>query len=235
MAAKAAGALPVVPLSHEPLHERLHAALWEAIVSGQFVPGQKLTVRGVAEAFGTSPMPVRASLSRLVAEGALTQNPNGTVIVPKVTRDTFSEVMELRAVLEKRATILAAPNVGQTDLAQLRESALALREATKNDDIIAYLQANRALKFGIYEHAHSPVLLELIQNLWLKAGPMLRRLANDLPNMGHPECPDHVLQYIERGSGEAAAEVLAADILTGMKDILSSTTVWEQADGEARG
>ena len=224
--------LNVTPLAHEPLHERMHAALWDALISGQFLPGQKLTVRGVAEAFGTSPMPVRAALSRLVAQGGLAQNASGTVIVPKVTRATFSEVMELRAVLEKRATILAAAYIDAQVLPTLQASAAALEEAARKDDIIGYLQANRAFKFGIYQYASAPVLIELIRNLWLKAGPMLRHLASDLPRLGHPECPKHVLQYMELGSADAAGEVLAADILTGMKDILAATTDWDE-DGPA--
>lgn len=228
MAANAAVATAVEPESHKRLHGRLYASLWEAIISGQFLPGEKLTVRSVAEGFGTSPMPARAALTRLVAEGALLQKSNGTVIVPNATREMFCEVMELRAVLEKRATILAATNIDALALSKLKKAVTARERATKRDDIIAYLQANRALKFGIYEHARSPVLLDLIGKLWLKAGPMLRFLASDLPHMGHPECPRHILQYIELGSGEAAGELLAADILTGMKDILASTKNWER-------
>lgn len=227
MAVNAAVATALEPQAHKRLHERLYTSLWQAIISGQFLPGEKLTVRRVADEFGTSPMPVRAALSRLVAEGALVQKSNGTVIVPHVTRDIFCEVMELRAILEKRATILATPNIDSSILSNLKKAAAAREKATQQDDIIAYLQANRALKFGIYKHAGTPVLLELIGKLWLKAGPMLRFLASDLPNMGHPECPKHILHYIKLGSSEVAAELLATDILTGMKDILSSTNNWK--------
>ena len=51
--------------------ERVYARLREAILSGQFMPGRPVTLRGVAEILGESPMPVREALRRLTAERAL--------------------------------------------------------------------------------------------------------------------------------------------------------------------
>ncbi|MCZ6830904.1 MAG: GntR family transcriptional regulator [Gammaproteobacteria bacterium] len=48
--------------------ERVYMQLRDAILSGQFVPGRSVTLRGVAAMLGVSPMPVREALRRLTAE-----------------------------------------------------------------------------------------------------------------------------------------------------------------------
>ena len=57
--------------SWAPLHERTYQELKTAIMSGKFMPGEKLTVRGLSEELGVSAMPARAAILRLAAEKAL--------------------------------------------------------------------------------------------------------------------------------------------------------------------
>lgn len=48
-------ALPVLrQVSRETLQEQVYRQLREALMSGRFEPGQKLTIRGLAEALGSS-------------------------------------------------------------------------------------------------------------------------------------------------------------------------------------
>ena len=52
-------------------HETVYDSLYASIISGHFEPGKALTIRGLAQELGVSPMPVREAISRLVALGAL--------------------------------------------------------------------------------------------------------------------------------------------------------------------
>ena len=100
--------LPVAQIDFAPLHERVYGELRRALISGKFKPGQKLTSReSWRQHLERSDMPVRAAISRLIAERGLVQKSNGTFIVPRVTRPAFKELMELRSLLEGRATSLA--------------------------------------------------------------------------------------------------------------------------------
>ncbi len=54
----------------ETMADKVYQQLREALMSGRFAPGQALSLRGVAEAVGSSTMPVRAALTRLAAERA---------------------------------------------------------------------------------------------------------------------------------------------------------------------
>ncbi|MEM6648763.1 MAG: GntR family transcriptional regulator [Pseudomonadota bacterium] len=227
MATKDGFKIPVEPIEHEPLHERLYISLRKSIMSGQFSPGQKLTVRGLAEAFGTSPMPVRASLSRLVAEGGLIQRENGTIILPPMNKKTFMEVMEMRAVLEKMATIKACHHMDQAAFKDLRAKGNALASAAKKNDITEYLEVNRKLKFTIYRQADSQVLFSIIEKLWLQAGPFLRHLAGNLKGIMQINYHEDAFRLLKEGKAEQAGEEIARDILAGMECILQTSIDWE--------
>ena len=157
-----------------PLHERVYVELRQALMSGKFEPGQKLTSRKLAAALGTSDMPVRVAISRLTAEGGLVKRSNGTFIVPRVTRAAFKELMELRSLLEARATSLACGRIDAEGLRRLHKYSDELDRAAAADDILKYLDVNQKLKFTIYSYCGSPKLYLLIEILWLQAGPALR-------------------------------------------------------------
>ena len=61
-------------------------------MKGHFAPGDVVTLRSLADAFGTSPMPVRAALSRLVAEQAFVVRPNRSMIVPLLSAERLDEI-----------------------------------------------------------------------------------------------------------------------------------------------
>ena len=59
---------PMEPVAHSPMHEMVYDRIREAFASGQMVPGQRIVIRDLAHALGTSMMPVRDALRRLEAD-----------------------------------------------------------------------------------------------------------------------------------------------------------------------
>src|SRR3546814_3387350 len=68
-----------------------YEALKQALISGHFMPGQKLTLRMLAEALGMSVTPVREAIHRLTAERALEGAANRSVRIPPMTRGKILE------------------------------------------------------------------------------------------------------------------------------------------------
>ena len=60
--------------------------LRDFLMVGGVQPGEKITLRELTSAFGTSLMPVREAVQRLAAEGALEVLPNRAIRVPLMTR-----------------------------------------------------------------------------------------------------------------------------------------------------
>src|SRR5262249_12124438 len=213
--------LPLAQIDFEPLHERVYAEVRRALIAGRFEPGQKLVSRKLAAALGTSDMPVRAAISRLMAEGGLVQVSNGTFVVPVLGKGEFKELMELRALLEARATGLACGHVDREGFRRLRRYSRDLEEASKKVDIVAYLDANQKLKFTIYSYCKSPTLQMIIEILWLRAGPALRYHLGVLRQITKINFHRQAIRALEQGKAEAAAEAIARDIIEGMQAILA--------------
>jgi DNA-binding GntR family transcriptional regulator len=213
--------LPVAQIDFAPLHERVYIELRQALMSGKFEPGQKLTSRKLAAALGTSDMPVRAAISRLTAEGGLVQRSNGTFIVPRVTRRAFKELMELRAFLEGRATSLACGRIDAAGLRQLHKYSDELDQASAADNIVKYLDVNQKLKFTVYSYCDSPKLYSLIEILWLQAGPALRYHAKGLRGIADINFHREAIAALEKRKRAAAGSAIARDIRAGMDAILA--------------
>jgi DNA-binding GntR family transcriptional regulator len=213
--------IPLDQIEFAPLHERVYAEVRQAVIAGKFEPGQKLTSRKLAAALGTSDMPVRAAISRLNAEGGLVQMANGTFVVPVLGRPQFREVMELRALLEGRATGFACGKIDRDGFKRLKKHADELDAASKNEDIVAYLDANQKLKFTIYGYCESPTLMALIETLWLRAGPALRYHLTNLKRITRINFHHQAIKALELKKASAAAEAISRDITEGMQSILS--------------
>ena len=87
-------------LQRETLGERVTGELRALLVAGRLAPGEKLSLRRVAEALGVSMMPVREAVSRLAADRALEVLPGRAVRVPVLSLAQFRELTRLRLVVE---------------------------------------------------------------------------------------------------------------------------------------
>ena len=212
--------LPLVRIDFQSMHGKVYEQITQALMRGGFEPGQKVSSRKLASALGTSDMPVRAALSRLLAEGGLVQNANGTFSVPLISKRKFREVMELRALLEGRATAEACGRVDKPGFTELRECAAGLSAAIKRNDIQEYLDFNQRLKFTIYRYSPSRTLLSHIELLWLQAGPFLRHLNTDLRQMTKANFHDEAIAALKKDDSAKAAAAMSRDILAGMVFLL---------------
>lgn len=209
-------------LDRDPLHERVYRQLRDAIISAKFEPGQKLTVRMISAAFGTSTMPVRAALARLAAEKAVKATVNGTAIIPVLTRKQFRELVDLRLLLEGDATRRAALSITKQQVKQLRRYAAELSAAGEENHPERYIHANQAFKFAIFEAARSPALFDLIERVWLQIGPFMRYYAKDVRSQVATDEHDAIVEALGRGDGPAAVAALGRDVSCGMQYLLDT-------------
>lgn len=166
---------PMAPATEAPsessLEDQAYRQLRRALVDGNFIPGQKLPIRKLAGELGTSAMPVRTALRRLISEQALDVLPSGTAIVPRLTRSGFSKLSMVRTALEPLAVRMAGPNVTAEHLAYLVEIHSAEQEARKAGDPIQVLRLDRQFLQALYEPCQDPMLMAMIEVTWLRRGP----------------------------------------------------------------
>lgn len=155
------------------VQDRVLASLQYGLMSGLFVPGQVVSLRKLAASLGTSPMPVRESLSRLVAANALEELPNRSVRVPRMTATALVELFEVRTMVEGMAARIASGKMTRALLAELAKINTTGRTAHERGDMAEVLRANQKFHFLIYRQAQSDILMPLIESLWLRCGPTM--------------------------------------------------------------
>lgn len=178
-------------------------------MQGVYRPGQKVTIRALASALGTSVMPVREALRQLATEGALDILPNRTVQVPVLTKDRLSEITNIRVRLEGLAARHAALRMGEQEIEALEHLQIEMAAARDRRDFRAYMAANELFHFEIYRGAGQPRLLRLIESMWLQCGPFMHVLQ---PSMRGIDRHTAAIDAIRARDCEAAEKAIIQDI-----------------------
>ena len=195
------------------LQEQLYQRIREGLLAGRFQPGERLKIRDLAAEWGTSPMPVRAALQRLVAEGALEGEPQRSVRVPPMTRERYENIFQVRLGLEGLAVELATPRLTPADLTELRDCVVRMEQAIEQRQVQAYLNANSQFHLHLYRACGNPVLLRSIESLWLQVGPFFNRLFTgaDL-SLRLNDFHQDAFAAIEAGDAKAARQAMEQDL-----------------------
>ncbi|WP_323120267.1 GntR family transcriptional regulator [Burkholderia alba] len=132
------------------------------IVSGDIAPGERLKQDELADAFGTSHVPVREAFRRLEAQGLVISEPRRGVRVAPLDVHAVEEVARMRAVLEPLALRHAMPRFTEDDLA-LAASWLSIEAPP--DDVAALERANRGFHEALTTPCGMPRLVATLADL----------------------------------------------------------------------
>jgi DNA-binding GntR family transcriptional regulator len=151
------------------------AELRAAIASGELRPGQKLRQEELAARFQISSTPVREALRILEAEGLVTSVPHVGVFVTSLTEQEVEEYYRLRALLESYAASEAVtrlredPARREAIVQELLELQARLTAAVEKEEGELALNLNRELHLKFYDEVRSPLLKQMIADLWKRA------------------------------------------------------------------
>lgn len=200
-------------IESETMADKVYQQLREALMSGRFAPGQALSLRSVAEAVGSSTMPVRAALTRLRAERALVDGPNRALVVPPMTLDMLNELRDVRIALEGCIAERACTRMTDAQIAAVRKTCQTMQAQVEAGRSRAYLQSNFAFHSAIYAHGASESTLAIVENLWMRVGPFLNMVALDIPHMQRSmDAHRAIVDALERRDGAGARAGIALDI-----------------------
>lgn len=205
------------------LHDDIYAALRQALIVGDLVPGQVFSSRTLAERFGTSLIPVRDALKRLVAEHALAMLPNRTLCVPRMTRQRFQELLQVRLSLETMLVRRAAEFIGLEAIQELERINAGMQDAVGEDDVKRYLIANQRFHFALYSAANSAVAFPIVESLWMQVGPFLNGVFTQAGTRNARDNHTEVLKALRRRDPMAAADAISSDLADAADTILART------------
>jgi DNA-binding GntR family transcriptional regulator len=205
------------PVDVSTVQEKVYQSLRMALLKGQFRPGEQVSIRGLAQALGTSAMPVREAIKRLVAEKALEQTADRLLRVAPYVADVHEEYIRIRIQVEGFATEKACASKDRSLIDALKEHNHNMLNSMRSGDYEAALAGNQAFHFEIYRAAEYPQLLDIISSLWLRTGPILAasQYSDDffhkLFDIGY-KIHTEVIEAIARRDRVAAKRAIALDL-----------------------
>lgn len=203
------------PVETTTINQRIYEMLRHAIMAGKFRPGESMTLRGLAAALGTSIMPARDAVLRLITERAL-ETHGRSVRIPVHDIETLRDVERFRVALEGEAAALAAERCTPQDIATIEAAHAACRKAQKAGRFEEFLTANQDFHFAVYRAARSELLQSMIETLWLQIGPHLAALIIHMRTEGMSEVDlgahDRLIAALKARDAEGARIALAADL-----------------------
>lgn len=182
------------------LGEQIETALKDEILSGELVPGQRLSIDELAQRWGVSSMPVRDAVRRLETSGFLVVAPRRGVFVSQFDQERFKNILDIRIAMECLAIELATHAIPEEeiDLAiQIyQQGGQRLQESGDASQLAAHDSLVHDL---VIKYSNNPKLIEIMSGL------------QDLIDWGHKT----VAYYRQDAFEKALPEHL--DILTALK------------------
>ncbi|MDQ0340778.1 DNA-binding GntR family transcriptional regulator [Caldalkalibacillus uzonensis] len=151
------------------LQKRVCNILREAILKGDFQPGERLVQDELAQELGVSRMPVREALRQLESEGLVVLEPHKGAIVKMLSLHEVEEIYTLRAMLESLALEKSIPLLTTEDIAEL-EHLLHKMEGGK-DNAHQFIEANMQFHRLLFKGCS-----------WQRLKGLIRSLSHGVPN-----------------------------------------------------
>jgi DNA-binding GntR family transcriptional regulator len=200
-------------LVKEGLGAQVYQHLRNDLMVGRYEPGQKLKLRDLAETLGISVTPVREALARLISDQVLVQIDYRSVCVAVMDLGRFDEVRELRLILEGSGAERAADCAAPADIDELRTIHAQLVDARGRDCYPDILLANQQFHLSLCRAARMPVLLGLVEALWVQCGPLMHGMTRwpAVRPKKHPHVA--IIDALQARNGALARTALRQDIL----------------------
>src|SRR2546429_1420531 len=129
---------------------RLKQAIEDAVIAGDFLPGDRLDEASLAERFGVSRTPIREALLQLGAEGFIDVRPRRGAIVSVPSPTGLFEMFETMAEIESACGRLAARRLTPESDAAMEAAHRGCEAAAREGDSEKYYAVNRAFHEAIY-------------------------------------------------------------------------------------
>jgi DNA-binding GntR family transcriptional regulator len=180
-------------------------ALREQIVSGALTAGAPLRQDQLAQAFGSSRMPVREALQSLQQEGFVFIEPNRGAVVADLDAAEIREIYEMRTVAECLALRKAIPDLTNRQIDEARR----IQDETERLPIERFSEGNKRFHMTLYAPSARPRLLAHVSGLADLADRYVR-VAVDTLNYDNRSHEEHrqLLEACMRRDADEACEIL---------------------------
>jgi DNA-binding GntR family transcriptional regulator len=187
------------------------------ILSGEMVPGARLSQLDLAERLGISRTPVREALRRLAGEGLVDALPQRGFRVADLGLEAVMRRLEVRLLLEPGIARLAAERAQPHELAALRAAIAQEAKATAPD---AIHDASRLFHMNLARATHNEDIVSALDALWIvEVGRRLLARRAGEPDWKRADIREHeaILAAVDARDGERAERLVRDHIVDALR------------------
>ncbi len=148
-----------------PLREVVFNTLRNAIIQGEFQPGERLMEVTIANKLGVSRTPVREAIRMLELEGLVVMLPRKGAQVAHITVSDLRDALEVRMAIEALSVRLACERIDEAGKEELKNTCMAFKEAINSKLVPAIVEGDEAFHNSIYKATKNQKLINIAQNL----------------------------------------------------------------------
>jgi DNA-binding GntR family transcriptional regulator len=150
-----------VATAFEPVTAKAYRALERLIVTLELAPASVTTEGALIERLGLGRTPVREAIQRLAWEGLLEVRPRAGVAVAPIHAGDWLRVLDARLGVEIILARSAARFVTRGTVAQFHQAGMAMQKAVITGNVIAFLEADKALDEAMAAASDNPFAARL--------------------------------------------------------------------------
>ncbi len=219
------------------LVDRIFEQLVDDIMSGQLAPNQKLTEEAISKRFSVSRGPVREALRRLEERNLVEHEPNAGVRVTSFSLNDFLAMIQVREALEGMACRLAAQNMPDEKIHEIRHYLnqryeADLQEASQNGGSAdtSYRDIELEFHYRIAFSCGNSALSKMLSKDFYRTMRIWRRHQTEIPRRGNLDKDEHlkILRAIEDREPDFAETLMRRHIRDIRRNYLESLLINER-------
>ena len=129
----------------ESLAEQAYHLIEDAIVTLRLQPGQPISEADLSRLLAIGRTPVREAVQKLAADGLIQIYPRRGLLIPSLSVEDMTSVIETRAPLERIIVGHAARRGSDEDRQQLAKLGVMMNEAGHKSEITAYIRRDKEI------------------------------------------------------------------------------------------
>ena len=194
------------------LSDQVKEFVIDAIMSGEFKPGDHIVESSLARRLGVSQAPVREAIRDLVLLGFLETEPYKGTSVRSFSPEELYEVYTVRAALESLAARLAATRLTADDVHALKSILGQMMNAAQDQDMDRLIELDNSFHEGILQISGNRTLHQLWKTLQFGTWSIVTYRKGTYDPAYLAARHEELLKALVSGDAEQAAHVMQQHI-----------------------
>ena len=214
----------------KPYHEKIKIptktgyvveALRTAILTGEILPGTRITEQKVRDLVKVSSSPVREAFNQLEAEGLLTRSAHMGTKVTEMHSGDARELYFIQSLLQGTAVQIAAGKISEDDIREAERLNFEMKRLCgKKIDVKALRVLNYMLHMILCGASVYPWLTRLISSLWIRFPSQSLWLIPNRPVMSVKQ-HERILEAVKKKEAVRAGSLMRKHLESSMRALYS--------------